>query len=207
VLEGDHAGPRRLPFRFEALGGIGRLALENLVVGPVVVDRLELEVSDLGTDPGHAVAERYQRRRTRLRTIALRLTVAQLEERLDQVRKQLAGLGIAQLSARLGDGFVAVRARVADGLTAADVSFRVHFASAGTHLRALASTVRVHGHLPTPGPVIADRILCALLAATDAPGVVERPHVRGLCDVEIDLIGAVLWHLLPARRVAAAGGR
>ncbi|HEV7555747.1 MAG TPA: hypothetical protein VGO00_09850, partial [Kofleriaceae bacterium] len=48
-----------------------------------------------------------------------------------------------------------------------------------------------------PGPVIADRILAALLGATDASGVVERPHVRGLCDVEIDLVGALLWHLMP----------
>ena len=73
----------------------------------------------------------------------------------------------------------------------------IHFVSAGTHLRALASNIRVHGHLPTPAPVIADRILVALFGATDAAGVVERPHARGLCDVEIDLVGALLWHLLP----------
>ena len=90
-----------------------------------------------------------------------------------------------------------MRARAADGLAAADVSFRIQLANAGTHLRALASHIRVHGHLPTPGPVIADRILAALLGATDAPGVVERPHARGLCDVEIDLVGALLWHLMP----------
>ena len=197
MLEGDHVGPRRLPFSFEALGGLGRLALSDLTVGPLIVDRLELEVTDLGTDPGSAVAERYQRRRTRMRSIALRLTSQQLEERVEHVRRHLAGLGVSQLSARLHDGFVSIRARAADGLAAADLSFRIYFVSAGTHLRAIASTVRVHGHLPTPGPVIADRVLVAILAATDAPNVVERPHARGLCDVEIDLVGAVLWHLMP----------
>ena len=66
MLEGDHAGPKRLPFSFEAKGGVGRLALEGreieFTVGPLVVDRLELEVTDLGTDPGSAVAEKFQRR-------------------------------------------------------------------------------------------------------------------------------------------------
>ncbi len=197
MLEGDPAGPRRLPFRFEALGGVGRLALDSLPVGPLIVDRLELEVTDLGTDPGAAVAERYQSRRTRLRAIAMRITASRLDERLEQVRRHLAGLGVSQISARLNDGFISIRARAADGLAAADLSFRIHFVSAGTHLRALASTVRVHGHLPSPGPLIADRILVALFGATDAPNVVERPHARGLCDVEIDLVGALLWYMLP----------
>lgn len=201
MLEGDHAGPRRLPFSFEAKGGVGRLALEGreieFTVGPLVVDRLELEVTDLGTDPASAVAERFQRRRTRLRALAIHVSSSALDERVEQLRRPLAGLGITQLSARLNDGFVSVRARAADGLAAADVSFRIQIVSAGTQLRALASTIRVHGHLPTPGPVIVDRILVAMLGATDAAGVVERPHVRGLCDVEIDLVGALLWHVLP----------
>jgi len=171
--------------------------LVDLAVAPLVVDRLELEVTDLGTDPGTAAAERFQRRRTRLRGLAVRVQSGALDDRVNAVRKHLAGLGVTQLSARLNDGFVSVRARAADGLAAADLSFRVQLVHAGTHLRALASTVRVHGHLPSPGPVVADRILTALLGATEAVGVVERPHARGLCDVEIDLIGGLLWHLMP----------
>ncbi|MFN0250101.1 MAG: hypothetical protein ACKV2T_24670, partial [Kofleriaceae bacterium] len=201
MLEGDHpataVGSKRLPFSFEAKGGVGRLALEGTTVGPLVVDWLELEVTDLGTDPGSAIAEKFQRRRTRLRSLAVHLSSHALDERVEQVRRHLASLGITQLSARLNDGFVSVCARAADGLAAADVSFRIQIVSAGTHLRALASTIRVHGHLPTPGPAIVDRILVALLGATDAAGVVERPHVRGLCDVELDLVGALLWHVLP----------
>ncbi|HEY3806922.1 MAG TPA: tetratricopeptide repeat protein [Kofleriaceae bacterium] len=194
----DRAGPAgRLPFAFHALGGAARLELADVPAGPLVVERLELEVAELGTDPGSGHAERYQRRRTRLRSLAVRVPAATLDDRVAQSRRHLAGLGITNVGARLADGYVSVRARAADGLATADVTFRIQVANTGTHLRALASHVRVHGHLPSPGPVIADRILTALLGATDAAGVIERPHARGLCDVEIDLIGALLWSLLP----------
>ncbi|MEO8704157.1 MAG: hypothetical protein ABI867_29160, partial [Kofleriaceae bacterium] len=197
MLEGAGSEKRRLPFSFQAASGVGQLVLEDLAVASLVIDRLELEVTDLGTDPGTTRAERFQRRRTRLRTLVVRLPNSALEQRVALVRKQLAGLGVTQVSARLGDGFISVRARAADGLAAADISFRIQLVHAGKHLRALANTIRVHGHLPSPGPVMADRILSALCGATEAVGVVERPHVRGLCDVEIDLIGGLLWHLMP----------
>ena len=191
------AGTRRLPFTFHAHGGVGRLVLANLAIGALHLDRLELEVTDLGTDPGNAAAERFQRRRTRLRTLAIKLAPGALAERVDHVRRQLAGLGMTNVQARLGDGYLSLRARAADGLAAADLSLRVHLVQAGTHLRALGSNIRVHGHLPTPGPVLADRLLATLLGATETAGIAERPHARGLCDVEIDLIGALLWHLMP----------
>jgi Tfp pilus assembly protein PilF len=197
TVVGAPAGPGRLPFTFHALGGVGRLALVDLHAGPLHIERLELDVTDLGTNPGSTQAEKYQRRRTRLRMLAVRAPVSALDAGVEAARRHLAGLGITQVAARLCDGFVAVRARAADGLAAADITFRIQVANTGTHLRALASHIRVHGHLPTPGPAIADRILTALLGATDAVGVVERPHVRGLCDVEIDLVGALLWHLMP----------
>ncbi|MBS1121669.1 MAG: Tetratricopeptide 4, partial [Deltaproteobacteria bacterium] len=176
---------------------MGSLVLADLAVGPLFVDRLELEVTEFGTDPGATQAERFQRRRTRLRGLTVRLASTALDDRVAHIRKHLSKLGVTQLSARLNDGFVSVRARMADGLAAAELSFRLQLVQTGAHLRVLASTVRVHGHLPTPGPVIADRILSALLHATDVPGLSERPHARGLCDVEIDLIGMLLWHLMP----------
>jgi Tfp pilus assembly protein PilF len=197
VFEGGPATSRRLPFRFQAHGGVGRLTLTDLAVGLVTIDRLDLEVTDLGTDPGAAAAERFQRRRTQLRGLAVRLAQPALDERVAQVKKQLAGTGITQLSARLTDGYISVRARAADGLAAADLSFHIDLVSAGAQLRALASTIRVHGHLPTPGPVIADRLLAALTGASDAARSSERPCLRGLCDVELDLVGALLWHVLP----------
>ena len=45
VIAGGSAAPRRLPFHFQAQGGIGRLTLGELAVGLVTVDKLELEVS------------------------------------------------------------------------------------------------------------------------------------------------------------------
>ncbi len=197
MIEGPAAGSRRLPFTFHAQGGVGTLALADLIVGPVQVEALELEVTDLGTDPGAAAAERFQRRRTRLRLLHVRIAAAALDDRLEVVRGQLAGLGITQVQAHLGDGYISVRARAADGLAAAEISLRVHLVHAGTHLRALATHIRVHGHLPTPGPVLADRLLATLLGAADASGVIERPYARGLCDVETDLVGALLWHIMP----------
>ncbi len=192
------AGSRRLPFTFQAPGGVGRLSLTSLDVGAFTIDQLELEVSDLGTAPGATTAaERFQRRRTRLRTLTIHMSAAAIDARLEAIGRHLAGLGITAVAARLGDGFVSIRARAADGLATADVSFRIELVAAGVHVRVIASHIRVHGHLPTPGPVIADRILVALFAATDVPGMVERPHSRGLCDIEIDLIGALLWHLMP----------
>ncbi len=197
TVVGPPTNPGRLPFTFHVHGGVGRLALVDVHAGPLQIERLELDVTDLGTNPGNTQAEKYQRRRTRLRTLVVRAPVAALDAGVESARRHLAGLGITHVSAKLCDGFVAVRARAADGLAAADLTFRIQVANTGTHLRALASHVRVHGHLPTPGPAIADRILTALLDATDVVGVLERPHLRGLCDVEIDLVGALLWHLMP----------
>jgi len=171
--------------------------LTDLAVGLLTVDKLEIEITELGTDPGIAAAERFQRRRTRLRGLAMRIAPPALASRVAQVAKQLAALGVTQLSMRLADGHVAVRARAADGLAAADLSFQVHLVSSGVQLRALASAVRVHGHLPTPGPVIADRLLVALLGAGEVAGDAERPRARGLCDVEVELAGALLWQVLP----------
>ena len=151
MFEGGSATSRRLPFRFQVHGGVGRLALEDLAVGLVTIDKLELDVTELGTDPGAAPAERFQRRRTQLRGLAVRVAQSALDERVAQVRRPLAALGITQLSARLADGYVSVRARAADGLAAADLSFHVELVSSGVQLRALASAIRVHGHLPTPG--------------------------------------------------------
>ena len=199
MIEGPEGGsaPKRLTFGVHAQGGIRRLALHPRDLGTLAVETLELEIDDATTATEAPVAERYQRRRTRLRGLALRISTSHLEARVAHVTRALAGLGITQVFAKLHDGFISVRARTADGLAAADVSFRVHVVTAGTHLRALASTVRVHGHLPTPASLIADRILGTLFATSDVPNLVERPHARGLCDVEIDVVGALLWQLMP----------
>src|SRR5262249_7930005 len=129
MVLGGPATSRRLPFHFQAHGGVGQLLLGELTVGLVTVDKLELEVSELGTDPGTPAAERSQRRRTRRRGLSVRLGQAALDDRVAQLRKILSGLGITQLSARLNDGYVSVRARAADGLATADLSFHVQLVS------------------------------------------------------------------------------
>ena len=51
-------------------------------------------MSDLGTDPGAAAAERFQRRRTRLRRLDARIAARALDTRLEEMRSQLAGVGL-----------------------------------------------------------------------------------------------------------------
>src|SRR5204862_1663282 len=79
------------------------------------------------------------------------------------------------------------------------VSFRVTIAPSGLGVRLLAGDVRVHGHLPTPGPVLAHRILTTILGAEEGERSAEGgvPRARGLCDVELDPLPALLWRLLP----------
>ncbi|HTJ47045.1 MAG TPA: hypothetical protein VL463_33315, partial [Kofleriaceae bacterium] len=193
-LPGSDSGPR-IPFTFRASGGGGKLALvEHDVFGWLHVDRLELDVP--GDATAGAAPERFQRRRTQLRVASLKIDQRAIDARLAAATDALAQQGIAGVSARCVDGAIAVSARVADGMAAADVSFRLQITAAGLSLRVLAGAVTVHGHLPTPGPVIAHRLLEIVLAsmATGSDGGVR---VRGLCDLEIDALAAFLWRLLP----------
>jgi Tfp pilus assembly protein PilF len=188
----DAAG---IPFAVRAANGAGKLALvEQDVFGWLHVDRLELDLPGGTTADGPA--SRYQRRRTTVRIAALRVDQAAIDARVAAVGAGLAAQGITALTARATDAAIAVSARVADGLAAADVSFRIVLTSAGLAIRALAGDLRVHGHLPTPGPVLAHRIVEALVAAT-APGTEPAVTARGLCDFEFDALGAFLWRLLP----------
>ena len=178
---------------------MGRLVLADLAVGPLHVDRLELEVTDLGTDPGergrravpapaHAAARARDQASRRPRSTSASSRCA-ASSRASASRNVQARLGDGYVSrararrrwARRGGPLVAHPARAAPARTCA----RSRATSACTAI------------CRRPGPVLADRVLAALLGATDAAGVAERPHARGLCDVEIDLIGALLWHLMP----------
>ncbi|HRC58896.1 MAG TPA: hypothetical protein PKU97_23395, partial [Kofleriaceae bacterium] len=192
------AESRRLPFTFRAKGGAGRLLLSRQAIGPYLdLERLELELAQVSVEePDDAPAERFQRRRTQLGKLTLRVGQDALRLRIDATRRQLAALGISQVQARFCDGFVSIRARVADGLAVADLSFRALVATSGALLRVMAGGIRVHGHLPVPGPLLADRVLSALLGASDAEGE-RRATPRGLGDLEVDLVGNLLWQLLP----------
>lgn len=184
----------RLPFTFQVHSGEGRLTLSGFAAGLFQVEQLELLVTDASID---AEPQQYQNRRTQLRSLALRTSAVTLGERVAVAERELAGHGITALTARFCSGFVSVCGHVVEGPSAAAITFRIDLAIAGRHLRALASEIRVHGYLPTPGPVIADRMLIALLGAEEASDFADRPRRRSLCDVEVDAIGAALWHVMP----------
>ncbi len=182
-----------IPFAVRTANGAGKLALvEQDLFGWLHVDRLELDLPG-GPEAG-APASRYQRRRTLVRIASLRVDQAAIDARVEAAAAALAGHGITGVAARATDGAIAISARVADGLASSDVSFRVVLTAAGLGVRALAGALRIHGHLPTPGPVLAHRVVEALVAAGPADGGVT---VRGLCDFEFDALGAFLWRLLP----------
>ncbi len=186
----------RLPFSLDDGAGPVRLVLAaQPVLDWLVVDHLELDVPGQAPDPA-APLEHLQRRRTRLRAAAVRIDQRALDRRAAAAAAQLADAGVTQLAARLAEGYVAVRCRFVDGLAQADVTFHLYVVGAGATVRVAAGAIRVLGYVPVPGPLIADRILAALLGLTDAGGKHEA-RVRGLCDVEIDVLDAVLWQLLP----------
>lgn len=183
-----------MPFSFQVQSGEGRLALSGFSAGPFVVEQLELSVSNPVPDSG---PQHYQNRRCHLKSLALRAMPATLNDRVAAVQRDLVTHGVTAVNARMASGFVSVCAQVVDGPSSAAVTFRVDLATAGLHLRALASDVRVHGYLPTPGPVVADWVLTALLGATEDSDLVDRPRRRSLCDVEVDAISAALWLVMP----------
>ncbi|MBE7450125.1 MAG: tetratricopeptide repeat protein [Kofleriaceae bacterium] len=205
-----------LPFQLRSAGDGVRLALGDLeAIGNLRVD-LELEVPAAADEAALPVAqalERYQRRRTKLGTLEVRVDQAALDRHVAARAAALAAAGFTDVRARIGEGEVSVTARVTDGLTSADVSFLVVAVARGGVVRVLATAARVHGHLPTPGPVLAHRILELGLGAPAAPAAdpvagrgepttpaAGRDGVRtaGLCEVELDAVTAILWRLLPA---------
>jgi len=94
------------------------------------------------------------------------MTAAALEDRVAQVRKHLATLGYAAATRRSAMVLVGAcaRGRRARGR---DISFRIQFVNAARTCARSRRRSASTDHLPTPGPVIADRILTALFGATD----------------------------------------
>ncbi len=193
-----------LPFTLRSEGDGVRLALGDLeAIANLRVD-LELEVpGDASTEvPAADIVQRYQRRRTRLGALAVRIDQRALDAHVASRAAALAAEGYVDLRARIDDGHVSVTTRVADGLASAEVSFQIVAVARSAAVRLLATAVRVHGHLPTPGPLLAHRVLELALATKDGVSVV------GLCEIELDAITSILWRLLPAAgwRLPAVSG-
>ena len=196
-----------LPLHVTATADMVTLAGTGIVVGLLDVRRFELEVKPKPdvTDP-----LAYQNCRGQLRSLALRLNAQHVATRLEQATRSLVSMGISNAALRFEDGFLAGRIQASSGLSVCDISFRLHLLASGSVVRVIADHISVYGYFPTPGPVMIHRLLHALFTQSDRSD--ERrplhPSVRGLCDLEIDVVRDVLWHLLPPHgwRLPAANG-
>ncbi|MEZ4404799.1 MAG: hypothetical protein R3B06_32725 [Kofleriaceae bacterium] len=162
-----------------------------LALGPVTIERLTL-AGDAEDDLDLA---RWQRRRTRLAALTLRLDAGQLTALVAERADQLAAAGFTDVGLWTGGAQLGLTARVHDGLAVADLSARVALVPRGRTLRLLVGDIRVHGHLPTPGPLVAQRLVETLGAAPDEAAVART---TSLLEVELDLAALVSWRLLPA---------
>ncbi|MBK7073343.1 MAG: hypothetical protein IPH44_13670, partial [Myxococcales bacterium] len=70
----------------------------------------------------------------------------------------------------------------------ADVSFQVGLCASGRMLRAIVGAIRVHGHLPTPAPLVVQRLIEAIVGDDDA-ATPRRSAAPGLCEWVIDVAG------------------
>ncbi len=189
-----HPLPDRERGQIELAAGAG----EALTIGPLVIDRLALAAGD-AIDDGEL--GRWQRRRTRLASVRARVDAAALTAALAARRAALTTIGVGELTVTTDD-VIAVTARIADGLASADVSFQVGLSASGRMLRAIIGAIRVHGHLPTPAPLVVQRLIDAVLgdlgdAPRDGRGDPEPIARAGLCEWVIDVAGLATWRLLP----------
>ncbi|MBP9088831.1 MAG: hypothetical protein KBG15_22095, partial [Kofleriaceae bacterium] len=196
-----------LPLLVTATADMVTLAGAGIAVGLLDVRRLEFEVKPK-PDINDPLA--YQNCRGQLRSLLLRLGSHHVATRLEQTTRSLLSLGITQAAMRFEDGFLAGRIQASSGLSVCDISFRLHLLASGSVVRVLADHIFVYGYFPTPGPVVIHRLLHALFTQSDRSDDRRplHPSVRGLCDLEIDVVRDVLWHLLPPRgwRLPSAHG-
>ncbi|MBK9031265.1 MAG: hypothetical protein IPL61_08005 [Myxococcales bacterium] len=162
---------------------------QHLAIGPLAIDRLALAAPSEGA--GDLELARWQRRRTQLAAVSARVDAAALEAALATRREALAGAGITDVAIHFTDDTIAATARVADGLASAEVSFHAALVPRGRVVRVVVGGLRVHGHLPTPAPLIVQRLLEA------ACGGGEGVRVVGLLELEVDVATVTTWQLLP----------
>ncbi|MBL8620601.1 MAG: hypothetical protein JNK64_04830, partial [Myxococcales bacterium] len=185
------ASLRPLPDRERGQIELAAGAGEPLAIGPLAIDRLALAAGDAIED---GELSRWQRRRTRLAAVRAHVDATALAEALAARRPALAAIGVTELTVTTDD-VVAVTARVADGLASADVSFQIGLCASGRMLRAIVGAIRVHGHLPTPAPLVVQRLIDAVLG--DDRGDADPIRRAGLCEWVIDVAGLATWRLLP----------
>ncbi|HWN70327.1 MAG TPA: hypothetical protein VNM90_21955, partial [Haliangium sp.] len=139
------------------------------------LDELVLEIAGLDQPPEtDGQPERFQRRRTRVRSARLQVSPQGLATLATLAGPALGAMGapdsgnsiaVTDLLVQARDGHLAVTSHVRMGDRDAEIGYDLYLVAAGSVLRVLVARPRVYGFLPEPAPRLAHRITAALLAA------------------------------------------
>ncbi|HEY8141506.1 MAG TPA: tetratricopeptide repeat protein [Kofleriaceae bacterium] len=165
--------PGKLGFTFRLAGGAGKLTLgRRTFFGWLHLDRLELEVPNLRLPVDLATgAEAFQRHRTLARVASLRMEQADLDRFLALRVPALEDLGVEELRVTCGDGYLGLNGRVRESGQVGELTARVYLDAEGERIRFACGRALVYGYLPTPAPLIAHRVIAAVLGGS--PGEVR----------------------------------
>jgi tetratricopeptide (TPR) repeat protein len=180
------------------------------------VDELVLEIAGLDQPPeADTQPERFQRRRTRVRSARLQVSPQGLARLAALAGPALSAMNatdvtdVTDLAVQARDGHLAVMGHVRMGDRDAEIGYDLYLVAAGAALRVLVARPRVYGFLPESAPRLAHRITAALLAAAEAPpdrhgahpgagpGAVPGALIDGLGRFSIEPLAALLWRVLP----------
>jgi tetratricopeptide (TPR) repeat protein len=197
-----------LGFALGAADGHAVLTLSRReLFGWLGVDELVLEIAELEQPPDlDAQPERFQRRRTRVRSARLQVSPQGLARLAALAGPALSGMSITELALQARDGHLTVMCHVHMGDREAEIGYDVYVVAAGAALRVLVARPRVYGFLPEPAPRLAHRITAALLAAAEPapdsepgarPGTQIGVQIGGLGRFSIEPLAALLWRMLP----------
>jgi tetratricopeptide (TPR) repeat protein len=167
--------PGKLGFTFRLAGGTGKLTLgRRTFFGWLHLDRLELEVPNLRLPVDLATgAEAFQRHRTRARVASLRMEQGDLDTFVAMRAASLEHLGVEELRVTCGDGSLCVSGRVREGGQVGELTARIYVDAEREVVRFACGRALVYGYLPTPAPLIAHRILGAVLGGLPAEARIE----------------------------------
>ena len=165
--------PGKLGFTFRLAGGAGKLTLgRRTFFGWLHLDRLELEVPNLRLPVDLATgAEAFQRHRTLARVASLRMEQADLDRFVALRAPALEDLGVEELRVTCGEGTLCLSGRVRESGQVGELTARIYLDAEGERIRFACGRALVYGYLPTPAPLIAHRIIAAVLACR--PGEVR----------------------------------
>ena len=137
------------------------LASRNLF-GWLNLSDLELRVpSSIPPLPEDLAGQANAFQRIRSQVMAARLSMAQadIDTYVSGCGAALAALGVDELVLSCSDSYIGLSARVRESALVADLSARIYLSSHEDQLRVSCGHPRVYGHLDTPAPVLAHRLV------------------------------------------------